>query len=202
MAERVYHLELRRFPHNTCRFNVPAQELRSTVLEPWSREQWIEVGERKWNPHQATLTVIEGPPIPAGQLTMGRGWRTAQRQGRVVTEELLQAARGTSPEAVESDLTADSLGLELLSRTGFEGAPLAAVWKLAGERHPGAPASATLALAERAVAALLRGRLVVLLDHSGSEPRTLTAEESERALTAIASWVEAAPPGAIRMRRV
>ena len=90
-AERVYHVELRQFPHNMCRFNVSAQELRAAVLEPWLRDRWVEFGERKWTPHQATLTVLEGPRIPVGQLTMGRGWRTAQRKGREVTEELLAA---------------------------------------------------------------------------------------------------------------
>jgi hypothetical protein len=92
-AERVYHVELRQFPHNMCRFNLELGELRGAILEPWSRERWIEFGERKWSPHQASLTVIEGPRIPFGQLTMGRGWRTAQRQGREVTEELLEALR-------------------------------------------------------------------------------------------------------------
>ncbi len=74
-----------------CRFNLSARELRAVVLEPWSQERWIEFGERKWSPHQATLTVLEGPRIPFGQLTMGRGWRTAERQGREVTDELLAA---------------------------------------------------------------------------------------------------------------
>jgi hypothetical protein len=74
-----------------CRFNLSAQELRAAVLEPWVQERWIEFGERKWSPQQATLTVLEGPRIPFGQLTMGRGWRTAEREGREVTDELLAA---------------------------------------------------------------------------------------------------------------
>ncbi len=89
----VYHLELRQFPHNVCRFNVLAAELREQVLVPWAQEKWIEFGERKWSPHQATLTVLRGPRIPFGQLTMGRGWRTAQRNGEEVTEELLEGVR-------------------------------------------------------------------------------------------------------------
>ncbi len=91
---RVYHLELRQFPHNVCRFNISEAELREQVLVPWAQEKWIEFGERKWSPHQATLTVLRGPRIPFGQLTMGRGWRTAQRDGEEVTEELLARVRG------------------------------------------------------------------------------------------------------------
>src|ERR1700722_14287761 len=188
LPESVYHVELRQFPHNMCRFNLSAQELRAVVLEPWSQERWIEFGERKWSPHQATLTVLEGPRIPFGQLTMGRGWRTAEREGHEVTEELLAAvgrelartpdaaapaivagATGVGGEAPRADLSAaadsvaaDPLGLELLSRIGSEREPLRRAWDLASERHPGSPPSATLALAERAVESLLRGELVGL----------------------------------------
>lgn len=105
--DRVYHLELRQFPHNVCRFNVPEAELREQVLVPWAQEKWIEFGERKWSPHQATLTVLRGPRIPFGQLTMGRGWRTAQRSSEEVTEELLAEVR-VGPSGVQSAAPGES----------------------------------------------------------------------------------------------
>jgi hypothetical protein len=204
-------VELRQFPHNMCRFNLSAQELRTSVLEPWVHNPWIEFGERKWIPHQATLTVLEGPRIPFGQLTMGRGWRTAQRDGREVTEALLEAlaqepAPATRPVAEGStgeDLAADSLGLELLARIGAERAPLRRAWELAEERHPGSPASATLALAERAVQSLLRGRLVVLLDEAeaGGDATVLGEEQAMRALEEIASWGDAGAGAGVWLRR-
>ncbi len=89
----MYHVELRQFPHNTCRFNLTEQELLATVVGPWAREQWIEIGERKWSPHLARLTVLEGPQIPVGQLSMGRGWGNAQRQGEDVTERVIARAK-------------------------------------------------------------------------------------------------------------
>jgi hypothetical protein len=89
----VYHVELRQFPHNLCRFNLTEQELRLTVLEPWARDQWIEMGERKWSPQQSKITVLKGPELAVNQLTMGRGWRAAQRQGEDVTDGLLAAVR-------------------------------------------------------------------------------------------------------------
>ncbi|HEY2202174.1 MAG TPA: hypothetical protein VGH56_09800, partial [Solirubrobacteraceae bacterium] len=88
----MYHIELRQFPHNTCRFNLTEQELRA-VLEPWVREKFVEVGERKWSPHQAKLTILEGPRLEVQQLSMGRGWRAAQRQSEDVTERLLAQAK-------------------------------------------------------------------------------------------------------------
>jgi hypothetical protein len=89
----VYHIELRQFPHNFCHFNMTAQQLDAAVVEPWARDQWIEMGDRKWSPHQAKLTVLESPFIPVEELSMGRGWRTAQREGQDVTEDVLAVAR-------------------------------------------------------------------------------------------------------------
>src|SRR3989440_6236397 len=87
----MYHLELRQFPHNLCRFNLTDRDLRA-LLAPWVLERPMELGERKWSPHQATLTVLEGPRLELQQLSMGRGWRAAQRQGEDVTARVIAAA--------------------------------------------------------------------------------------------------------------
>lgn len=237
-GESVYHVELRQFPHNMCRFNLSGGELRANILEPWAQERWVELGERKWSPHQATLTVLRGPRIPFGQLTMGRGWRTAERGGTEVTEELLAevkaAAAGSSapagspgvagspgavamPGAPAGDpavekLAADSLGLEMLAQLGSEPAPLRRAWELAAERNPGSPASATLALAERAVESLLRAGLVVLvgrkegpageLGGSGAEgTHDLSGEEAARSILAPAGWGAEGAAGTVSIRR-
>jgi hypothetical protein len=91
-SERVYHVELRHFPRNLCRFNLGGEELRATVLEPWTADRPFELGELRWDPRQARLTVLKGPRIPPEQLSMGRGWRTAQRQSQDVTAQVLAAA--------------------------------------------------------------------------------------------------------------
>jgi 2-iminobutanoate/2-iminopropanoate deaminase len=88
----VYHVELRHFPRNLCHFNMGAAALQSTILEPWAADRMFDLGDLRWDPRQARLTVIEGPPIPPDQLTMGRGWSTAKRQGTDVTARLLAAA--------------------------------------------------------------------------------------------------------------
>ncbi|HEY2768254.1 MAG TPA: hypothetical protein VGI76_08355 [Solirubrobacteraceae bacterium] len=216
-GESVYHVELRQFPHNMCRFNISAGELRANILEPWAQERWVEFGERKWSPHQATLTVLRGPRIPFGQLTMGRGWRTAQRSGTDVTEELLaevraaagsSASEGSPGDAIRDtsagarlvdDLAADSLGLELLAQLGSEPAMLRRAWELAAERNPGSPASATLALAERGVESLLRAGLVALV---GEGTQALGGEEATRVVSLVASWGTAGTAGAVLIRKV
>ncbi|MGA9875447.1 MAG: hypothetical protein WBQ21_06535 [Solirubrobacteraceae bacterium] len=93
----MYHVELRQFPHNFCRFNLSERELHDTILDAWLRGEWIELGERRWNPQQAKLTVLEGPELPVQELSMGRGWRNAKREGQDVSERLLSGtAAGTS----------------------------------------------------------------------------------------------------------
>jgi hypothetical protein len=89
----MFHIELRQFPHNMCHFNMTEQELFAQIVNGWAQEQWIELGDRKWNPHQSKLIVLEGPQIPVEQLSMGRGWPTAQRQGEDVTERVRSSCR-------------------------------------------------------------------------------------------------------------
>jgi hypothetical protein len=226
----MYHLELRQFPHNLCHFNLTEAQLRTTVLEPWAREQWIELGERKWSPHQAKLTVIEGPRLALDELSMGRGWRAAQRAGRDVTTQLLAEVgqaleRGTeetigtpgvamdpdlgaspAPRAREADLLADSLGLELLAQIGTEPSPLRRAWELAVARHPGSTASESLAVAERTVVSLLRSKLLVLFraDTPGRPPAhepPLGEAEAEYVLGAVESWACDLEATQIWMRR-
>jgi hypothetical protein len=101
----VYHVELRKFPNSACAFNLNEAELRA-IAEPWSQDRWVELGERKWSPFDARLTVIEGPHLDVGDLAMGRGWGNAQRHGEDVTERVLARARAgwdaVEPAAGES----------------------------------------------------------------------------------------------------
>jgi hypothetical protein len=213
----VFHIELRQFPHNVCRFNLSEQELR-VLVGPWSRERWIELGGRKWSPHQARLTILEGPHLAVQELSMGRGWRNAQRRSEDVTDRLLAAAKAplahdggsspslsapsTGPSAPSTDvaLEADSLGLELLAMLGEAPASLSAVWQLARSRFPERLPSECLAVAEQAIRSLLHRRLVVLVASAGEANgnrhpggplgRTSAGAEAERLLQAPESWFE------------
>jgi hypothetical protein len=88
----MYHLELRKFPHVVCRFNQSEAQLRALVI-PWTRQEWIEEGERKWNVNEATLTILEGPKLSMPDLAMGKGWRNAQKRSEDVTERVLGAVQ-------------------------------------------------------------------------------------------------------------
>jgi hypothetical protein len=175
----MYHVELRQFPHNMCRFNLTDGELRA-IVEPWALERVVDFGERKWNSQMARITILEGPQMPLEQLTMGRGWRAAQRQGEDVTERVLATTRealaaaqhapapqvpqplaqaGTPAqggaaapgEPAQGGALADplALGVQLASLLGEDPAGLLAAWKEVAARSSGLSPSESLALAER-----------------------------------------------------
>jgi hypothetical protein len=164
----MYHLELRHFPHSAWRFNLSEQEL-GAIVQPWVREQAVDVGERKWSPHLAKLTILEGPELDVAQLSMGRGWRSAQRHSEDVTERVLDAAK----EALKVDPSAApaapagpagsaastagaalsdpvALGVQLAALLGPDPIGLLEAWRGVAARAPGLAPSESLALAERA----------------------------------------------------
>ena len=126
----MYHVELRQFPHNFCRFNLTEAELHEAVLDAWARGEWIEFGERKWNPQQAKLIVLEGPHIPLEQLSMGRGWRIAEREGKDVTEQLIAAAHSSSVSAAESAAAKEQGGSHAIDALGVDPAVVSLVAEL------------------------------------------------------------------------
>lgn len=172
----MFHVELRQFPHNACAFNLTEAEL-SQIVEPWSRDEWIELGERKWSPHQARLTVLDGPHLEVEDLAMGRGWRNAQHRSTDVTERVIARAlassttpatagtvagtsAGGAPAATaeqgapSGDRASASLDTELHLLLGPDPAALLQAWRLAAQRRPELPPSKSLALAESTLRSL------------------------------------------------
>jgi hypothetical protein len=172
----VFHVELRKFPHTACAFNLSEAEL-SQVLVPWCRQQWIEFGERKWNPQEARLTVLEGPHLEVGDLAMGRGWGNAQHRSEDVTERVIawarasQQAGGAQTDGERATATTAPEGRTgtdgppagaadaqlLLSLLGTDPTALLAAWRLAAERRSGLSPSESLALAESTLRSLDAG---------------------------------------------
>ncbi len=107
----MFHIELRQAPHRLHRFNLGEQELRATMLEPWVRGEQIEMGDRAWKPSTASILVLEGPEIPVGRLTMGRGWSIAARDGADVTTRVMAGVRealvAASAAAAEAAVVAE-----------------------------------------------------------------------------------------------
>jgi hypothetical protein len=166
----MYHLQLRQFPHNLWRFNLTEHELQA-VLAPWVHDKPLELGERKWSPHQAMITVLEGPRLELQQLSMGRGWRAAQRESEDVTSHVIAAAAeapqtdaaapaverppGSAAEAAphggaEASVLSDplALGVQLASLLGDDPARLLASWRQISIESPELSPSEALGRAE------------------------------------------------------
>jgi hypothetical protein len=215
----MYHFELRKFPHTVSRFNQSERQLLALVM-PWAREQWVEVGERKWNVNETKLTVLEGPELSLQEMAMNRGWRNAQRHGEDVTERVLAAVRKhqaraqrrdagdasaatdvATPRPAEPDardapdagLLVDSLALELVALLADGALTPARAWELAQQRAPGRAAPETLALAQGAIESLVERGLATL-----TRDGTPLGEDGARAaLQRGESWTG----GALRLSR-
>jgi hypothetical protein len=215
----MFHIELRQAPHRLHRFNLDQRELQATVLAPWVRGTRIEIGERVWDPSTASILVLEGPEIPIGRLTMGRGWAVAQREGTEVTAQVIAAVRreladaivDAAPEQIapasataDATVLTDALGLELLRNIGETPMSLPAAWRIAAQRHPQLPAGAALDLTRNAVASLVRSRLarlVRLAPTGGGEAVDLDGPALDDALATIDAWTLESGPGALCLQR-
>ena len=157
----MYHIELRQFPHSAWRFNLTEAELRA-IAEPWSREQVVEVGERRWSSEKAKLTILDGPHLDVSQLSMGRGWTAAQHDGQDVTDRVLALARQAGERARSAEPPPGQASAEASPHAG----PAAGL-SGAGLARSAAPATGSLgdpiALGVQ-LAALLGADAIALLD--------------------------------------
>ncbi|HXW58032.1 MAG TPA: hypothetical protein VEJ23_01005 [Solirubrobacteraceae bacterium] len=153
----MYHIQLRHFPHNTHRFNLTELQLQE-IVGPWCEERWIEVGERKWNPNETRLTILEGPHIPVEELSMGRGWSAAKRDSQDVTGRVLAATRaatagapGPRDDASAPAASGDATPAQLLALLGVDPEALLEAWRHASALYRNRSPSERLALAEEAL---------------------------------------------------
>lgn len=165
----MYHLEIRAFPHNVNRFNLGERDLLD-ILVPWVRGERIELGEHRWSPETGRLIVLEGPQLELGELSLGRGWSTAERKSTDITEralawagEVVQAMSASegapapaqeqqpvaAPAAPRPPAGAGDPSAAVADLLGARGGELLEAWRDVASRAPGLSPSEALALAER-----------------------------------------------------
>jgi hypothetical protein len=94
-----FHVEVSSALRHARAFNLSAEEVRQAVLDPWLSRRTVELGDRKWNPEESELRVLEGPELSNPELSFGQGWANAERSSQDVTARVLgavQESRGTS----------------------------------------------------------------------------------------------------------
>ena len=173
---RVFHVELRQFPHQARAFNLTREELEARILRPWTSGGAIELDERRWSPERARLTIYEGPHLPPEELGMGRGWGNVTRDGQDVTDRLL-ADLSHPPPVVE-------LKREVLDRVAYGPVPIGRLVEQTGERYSKSRVSERLALCELAVWELLHEGQVQLLRRGSAVAR----DEWQAVLLSWEAW--------------
>lgn len=137
-----FHVEVSTALRHARAFNLSAEELRQTVLEPWLSRRSVELGDRKWNPEESELKVLEGPELGNPDLNFGQGWSNAQRSAADVTARVLGAAQetrgaGAGPTAmvIETDSAVQTVA-ELASAHGARPVELASLSERIDGRDP------------------------------------------------------------------
>src|SRR5690242_15306301 len=95
----AFHVEVSTGLRHARAFNLSAEEVRQAVLDPWLSRRQINLGDRKWDPEESQLRVLEGPELSNPELSFGQGWANAERASEDVTARVLgavQEARGAS----------------------------------------------------------------------------------------------------------
>src|ERR1700761_5291090 len=180
----MYHLELRQFPHVSRVFNLTGDDLERQFVRPWVAGVIIEHDDRRWAPERSRLKILEGPELRHDELGMGRGWATASKQGRDVTEAMIAAAR----RGAEARPEVESLKIAV-QEVAANAITVQDVMALAAAAHPAWRPSEQLALAEQTVWEMLhQHRLTVT---SGGEP--VRREQWQPILLSWETWTGAGP---------
>jgi hypothetical protein len=96
----AFHVEIAGSLNHARAFNLSAEKLRRSILEPWLAERKIELGDHEWEPRKCTLRVLEGPELEPPELSLGQAWSNAERSAVDVTRrELEQAVPRDLPDA-------------------------------------------------------------------------------------------------------
>jgi hypothetical protein len=179
----VYHLEMRQFPHVSRVFNLSGEDLERRFIRPWVAGSIIDHDDRRWAPERARLKVLEGPELRADELGMGRGWATATKQSRDVTNAIVAEAR----RGVEARPELESLKLAV-EEVAVNTITLQDVMALAAAAQPAWRPSEQLALAEQAVWEMLHQGRVVLV----SDGRPVAAERWRPIVLSWPAWASSA----------
>ncbi|HET7455171.1 MAG TPA: hypothetical protein VFJ76_06590 [Solirubrobacterales bacterium] len=137
-----FHVEVSTPLRHARAFNLGGEEMRQVVLDPWLSRRPVELGDRKWNPEESELRVLEGPELSNPELAFGQGWANAQRSSEDVTARVLGAAQesrgaGAGPTAlvIETESAVQTVA-ELASAHGARPVELSSLSERIGGRDP------------------------------------------------------------------
>jgi len=180
----MYHVELRQFPHVARVFNLPREELEQRFVQPWVAGSIIDHDDRRWSPERARLKILEGPELRSEELGMGRGWASATKRCRDVSDAVIAEARRGAEARPEVESLKDAVQ-EVAANT----ITVQDVMALAAAAHPGWRPSEQLALAEQTVWEMLHQQRLALT--AAGEP--VGRERWQPILLSWETWTGAGP---------
>ena len=97
----AFHIEVATERRHARSFNLTAEELRRTVLDPWLRDRPVLLGDRRWTREEATLRILEGPELSNQDLAFSQGWFERWFLGQIEPppKRRLSATKKTVPAA-------------------------------------------------------------------------------------------------------
>ncbi|HET7121608.1 MAG TPA: hypothetical protein VFI17_10240 [Solirubrobacterales bacterium] len=138
----AFHIEVRSGLRHARSFNLTAEELRQTVLEPWLSGRPVQLGDRKWDRDDSDLRILEGPELSNPELSFGQGWANAERGGEDATQRVLGAAQesrasaaGPAALVIETDAAVRTVA-EIVSAHGARSVEPSAVAEKLDGRDP------------------------------------------------------------------
>jgi hypothetical protein len=137
-----FHVEVSAGLNRARVFNLGDEELRRAVLEPWLSRRSFTLGDRKWDPEESDLRVLEGPQLSNPELSFGQGWANAERGAEDVTRRVLgatqearEAAAGPAALVIETDSAVQTV-TELATAHGARSVDLESLGKRIDGRDP------------------------------------------------------------------
>jgi hypothetical protein len=89
----AFHVEISSgFRQRARAFNLDESSMRREVLDPWIRGRRITLGDKDFEPRDSRLVILEGPALADTDLSLGRGWSSAEKVSENVTRRLVEAA--------------------------------------------------------------------------------------------------------------
>ena len=125
-----YHVEISSPVDRVRMLNLDANDLRTTLLEAWVIGLPFEFRERRWNPHESRLTILEGPAV---REVDEDSWEGVLRAAEDVTRPMLEAAEASAPAQPALLIEADSAEAAL-EQLRVEPSPRPIPWATAVER--------------------------------------------------------------------
>jgi hypothetical protein len=88
----AFHIEIAAGINHARAFNLSEAVVQRSIVAPWLDKRPIELGDRKWQPAESELRILEGPELSNPELSFGQAWSNAERRGEFVTKLLLDEA--------------------------------------------------------------------------------------------------------------